>query len=350
MRKLAVARVVSLACAIALGTGLAAAPEDDPHYQPVKVVAPYQLAFDTPQGSVVARYAGTGSLDDRSPAVVRALINIHGLLRNADVYEATGEKAIATAHAGSQTLLITPQFLTGIDVAGHGLPPATARWDVQTWLDGFPASGPAPVSAFDVIDAIVARLADRARFPALREIVVVGHSAGGQLVQRYAVIGRGPETLARSPVAIRFVVANPSSYLYFDATRPVAFDQAACPRFNHWKYGPDEPPPYVGGSVAALETRYVARRVTYLLGMLDVDPNHPVLDKSCAAEAEGAYRLGRGLGYVAYLHARHPSGTKHDLAEVAGVGHDADAMFTSACGLAVLFNRPRNVCAVASSI
>ena len=328
--------------------------EDDPHFRAVKHIGEQTVTISGPEGSGVLRYFSTGSLDG-APGVTRAIVNIHGLLRNADSYEATGEAAIAASHepAGS-TLLITPQFLAQIDVSGHGLPPDTLRWNVGSWLDGSPALGPAPLTAFSVLDAILQRLADRTRFPALREIVIAGHSAGGQLVQRYAVVGRAPDAVASSSLSVRFVVANPSSYLYFDGERPsgdafAPFDARTCPDYNRWKYGPVDPPPYVRGEIVDLEERYVARDVTYLLGMRDTDPNHPELDKSCAGEAEGPYRLARGLAYVRYLDMRHAH-TNQALAEVAGVDHDALGMFTSSCGLAVLFERPRTVCAAARAV
>lgn len=319
---------------------LAAQPKVDPHYQPVKAVGDKTFVVQTARGSGVVRYFGTGSLDAGSQSAVRALINISGLLRNSDVYEKTGEKAIAAADAGNDTILFTPQFLAQVDVTGHDLPAETLRWDVHTWLDGLPAIGPAPLSAFDVLDAIVQRLADRSHFPALREIVLVGHSAGGQLVQRYAVVGRAPDAVA---TGVRYVVANPSSYLYFDRTRPVA--HSGCPKFNDWKFGFDNLPPYVDATPFVYENRYVKRDVTYLLGQLDTDPHHPVLDRTCPAEAEGAYRLIRGRNYVQYVKQRHPGGTNQTEAEVPGVDHDGDAMFTSGCGIAVIFDRPRTACA-----
>ncbi|MBD5657700.1 MAG: alpha/beta hydrolase [Candidatus Eremiobacteraeota bacterium] len=325
--------------------------EDDPHARPVKAVGNKQFVVSGPQGNGVLRYFSTGSLDGDAHAV-RAMIEIHGLLRNADEYERTGEAVIAAAkNRGADTLLITPQFLAEIDASGLGLPAETLRWNAQNWLDGYPATAPAPISAFSALDAILVRLADRSRFPALHEIVVVGHSAGGQLTQRYAIVGRAPDAVASAQLTVRFVVANPSSYLYFTNERPqnatffAPFDMAACPKYNEWKYGVEKPPPYVDGSVADMEARYVTRDVTYMLGQLDIDPNHPVLDKSCSGEAEGPYRLARGESYVRYIKLRHPSGTSQSYAEVAGVDHDALGMFASACGIAVLFGEPRKPCA-----
>ena len=341
-------------CVLAVVVALLAAPVCAQHEapaqdRPVKAVGDKLFLVSAPEGSGTLRYFGTGSLDGDTRAT-RALIVIHGLLRNADEYERTGEQVLAAAkEAGANTLLITPQFLAQLDVTALSLPPDTLRWDTNNWNDGYPALGPAPLSAYSALDAVLLRLADRARFPALREIVLAGHSAGAQMVQRYAVVGRAPDALVSGSPAVRFVVANPSSYLYFDGERPhgdgfAPYDAAACPSYDHWKYGPDGPPPYVSGSIADLEGRYVARNVTYLLGLLDTDPNHPVLDKSCSGEAEGPYRLARGESYARYLKQRHPSGTAQSLADVPGVDHDGLGMFTSPCGIAVLFNEPRTAC------
>ena len=320
---------------------LALALSTDPHYLPVKAVGNDAFAVHAPEGNGVARYFGTGSLEG-SPRAARVIVNIPGLLRNGDVYERVGEKSLAVAHATKQTLLITPQFLAEVDVTGHHLPADTLRWKVMTWLDGVPAVGPAPISIFSVLDAMLDRLADRARFPKLREIVLIGHSAGGQVVHRYAVVGRAPDRVAKSGIRIRFVVANPSSYVYFSDERP--YGAASCAKFNHWKYGFEDPPPYVDKTAAFYERRYLTRDVTYLLGQEDIDPRHPVLDRRCQAEAEGPSRFLRGVAYVRYLKQRHPDRTRQTLAEVPHAAHDPAEMFASACGVAVIFERPRTAC------
>ena len=44
------------------------------------------------------------------------------------------------------------------------------------WEGGDPAEGPTDASSFDALDAILARLADKRLFPALRAVVIAGHS------------------------------------------------------------------------------------------------------------------------------------------------------------------------------
>ena len=96
---------------------------------------------------------------------------------------------------------------------------------------------------------------------------------------------------------MRYVVANPSSYLYFDDERPDGQPIAGgtCPSATEWKYGLKSAPPYVASQdVRDLETRYAARHVVYLLGKADTNPYTHFIDRSCAAMAQGPYRLARG--------------------------------------------------------
>ena len=185
------------------------------------------------------------------------------------------------------------------------------------------------------------RLADRRLFPDLSQVVVAGHSGGGQMAQRYAVLGQAEATLRAQGTAVRYVVANPSSYAWFSADRPVEAIVRTCPSYNRWKYGMTDLPPYAARQdAAALETRYAARDVVYLLGTLDTNPNHPVLDKSCMGETQGPYRYARGHAYFASLQTMFGAKLHQTLHDVPGVGHDGDKMLTSACGLAALFDIP----------
>ena len=68
--------------------------------------------------------------------------------------------------------------------------------------------------------------------------MIAGHSAGGQFANRFAAAHPAqPET--------RYIVANPSSYLYLDAQRreDLWLDKFSIPKsdvcfnYNHYKYG-----------------------------------------------------------------------------------------------------------------
>jgi pimeloyl-ACP methyl ester carboxylesterase len=325
---------------------------------PVKSVADHLLPVGTPAGRgelplYISMNGASVDLSQPQPSVVRALLIFHGKLRNADDYNKSGLTAIRNAgKAGMGTLLITPQFLAQVDIDQYHLPSNILRWAPEAWMGGDDATS-APVSSFDAIDAILARLADRRIFPNLKSVIVAGHSGGGQVVQRYAVVGHGGDALLRVGIHVRYVIANPSSYLYFSPERPVlkaetefafALPAKTCyAKYDLWKYGVNDPPRYVGErSFTELEQNYLHRDVRYLLGTNDIDPNHPALDKSCSGEDEGPYRFFRGKAYFRYLELRHPEleqpSASQQLWFVSGVEHDGDKMFNSACGLAALFD------------
>jgi len=310
---------------------------------PVKAIAPGRIHVD--KGTVTAELPLYLSADwtKPQPEVTQALLVFHGKLRNADDYNVSGRKAVASAKAEGTTLLITPQFLAQQDVDAFHLPADTLRWAPEAWMGGDDAVAPTAISSYDAIDAILGYLADRRLFPNLKRVVLAGHSGGGQVVQRYAVVGKAPDRLVAQGIAVRYVVANPSSYLYFTPERPLDDGTFGIPKkscygkYNHWKYGTELPPPYVGAAdFGRLERRFITRDVIYLLGTKDTDPDHPALDKTCSAEDEGAYRYVRGHNYFRYLTERHPA-LMQKLWDVEGVEHDGDRMFNSPCGLYALF-------------
>jgi pimeloyl-ACP methyl ester carboxylesterase len=315
---------------------------------PVKKVADQRLSVMTPEGSGMLPVYADRPLDAAAPEIKRVLIVVHGTLRNADVYFADGRRAVEEAGAASAgSMVIAPQFLTQADVQAFKLAPDTLAWTQEGWKGGDPARSPAPISSFSAMDALLAHFSDRTLYPALKEVVVSGHSAGAQIVQRYAVAGRAEAALNQAGIKVRYVVANPSTYLYFDNSRPNpdgSFHPATaadCPHVNRWKYGMDQVPVYVAQQkLDTIEARYAARKVIYLLGMEDTNPYTHFIDRSCPAMAQGPYRLARGLAYFKYLQARHPSALNQRVVEVPGVGHDGRGMYGSACGQAVLFGQP----------
>lgn len=272
----------------------------------------------------------------------------HGLRRNGDSYYAAGEALLkASGRPPAEVLLVAPNFPGRAD--GQRFPDMP-HWTTDGWIAGEDAvSGiSVPLSSLQVLDDLVAFVTDRARLPRVREVVVAGHSAGAQIVHRYAVLNNVDERIRASGVTLRYVVANPSSYLYFTPVRPVApdytrfapYDTAVCANYDRYRYGVQDMVPYARGADGmALYTRYMGRQVTYMVGSADNDPNHRLLDKSCGAEAEGPTRLMRARAYMRYerLLAAPEEVIRHEAFEVEGVGHDQSRMFGSQCGARALF-------------
>jgi hypothetical protein len=314
--------------------------------KPVEHLARQAYTIHTTQGDASIPVEISTNLNGVHPEITRAVFIFHGKGRNVEGYFTALERAARESGVRSdQTLLWAPQFLREEDAEAHHLPKQFLRWHAGSWTAGEPATGPIPLSTFDVIDAMLATLADRTRFPNLTTVVLVGHSGGGQLLNRYAIVGKSAVTLAG--IHIRFVIANPSSYFYFSDDRPqrdgsfAAFNASGCPAFDHWRYGPVHAPPYVKSTSAAwqeLEQDYVKADVIYLLGTDDTDPEQVDLDTSCAGEAEGPERLNRGEAYFHYLKSRHPQGFNQQLWFVRGVAHVGSRMVESPCAIAAAFD------------
>jgi hypothetical protein len=312
---------------------------------PVPVVQDGRLEVVTAKGAGTVPIHVSRDWTKPQPGVTRAVIVIHGWGRS-DLR--AGERAAARAGAAAEgAILIAPQFLIQADVDAHHLPSDILHWGVNDWKIGYDARGPAPVSSFEVLDTLLARLANRQLFPRLQTVVIAGHSAGGQFVQRYAAVGHGQGPLLQLGVHLRYVVANPSSYVYFRPARPLDAVRAdgtpaSCPKLDRWQYGLDgRLPSYASQPVdpQALERDYLARDIVYLLGTADNDPAHHQLDRSCAAEAQGATRFDRGTRYFAYLSSRLHGAWTQRLLEVPGIGHHSSQMLSSACGRAALFDQ-----------
>ena len=282
-------------------------------------------------------------LDVPQPDIRRAIVVFHGTEGNADSYFRAMTKAVALAGKARETLVVAPRFLEHGDRDKPA--PGEVFWQRGSdWRAGDLSSrdAPARVSSFDLMDRLLARLADRAVFANLQAVIVAGHSAGGQFVQRYAI--SQPDDPALAGLRLSYVVANPSSYLYLDGRRPVPGQPGAfavpppsnC-QTNRFKYGFERPNEYFARqAVDDMIARYRSRPVIYLLGEADSNPNAANLSRTCAAMAQGTNRFARGTAFMAYMNAFYAPHA-HRLVSVPGVAHSAARMFQSASGLKVLF-------------
>src|SRR6185312_2240874 len=158
----------------------------------------------------------TYSLTVPNAQITRALIMVHGAGRNADHYFQTATAAAFLAGALENTIVIAPHFIAERDTAA----PNEVLWPERgdTWRSGGMSPTNPTLSSFDFMDEILRRLADKKVFPSLTKIVVAGHSAGGQFATRYEMANKVHGTLG---VSVSYVVANPSSYAWPVAVRPL---------------------------------------------------------------------------------------------------------------------------------
>jgi pimeloyl-ACP methyl ester carboxylesterase len=317
-----------------------------------------------PQKALVYR---TYSLDAKNEKITRAYILVHGASRDANNYFRHAVAGAFLAGALENTIVISPRF--GSNQGGEsGCRDTLATNEINfrscggpTWRAGENAINAPQVTSFDVVDEILRKLARKNVFPNLKSIVVAGHSAGGQYVNRYEMANQIHDKLG---IPIRYVVANPSSYAYPDSLRPrlsalpanVAAlppgyiappstnpgapfgrfgDSDDCTTYNEWPYGFKNRTGYTARIPDdVLQRQLAARPTTYLVGELDILPLYG-FDSSCPAMAQGPTRLARGLAFARFVNEKF--GAKHEVIVVNACGHSARCMFTSDQVLPVIF-------------
>jgi poly(3-hydroxybutyrate) depolymerase len=292
------------------------------------------------QGSV--GYCGNGSLTKSAKRIKRLVVVLHGNRRNACEYATFALESVALAHESDTTLVLAPHFMTNADSPASG----ALVWSESGWKEGAESLDESATSSFDVVDRLISSAAER--FVNLDKVTIVGHSAGAQFVNRFAATTQVDQSGAAARLVFRFVIANPSSYLFLDDNRPQGAtfdrvrgaDERRCPNFNDYKYGLAHRNEYAARvDVEQLAANYGRRRVVYLLGAEDVDPEDGSLDTSCEAELQGENRLRRGLNFWTYLAELYGPQVynRHTLTVVADTGHDGHAMLIRPETIAAIF-------------
>jgi hypothetical protein len=321
------------------------------------------VSFQPPGAAGVLHFyvSRTPGIGGSSPS--HALIAVHGHPRDANK---TFDAAVAAAQRADRvddTVIAAPIFQVPRPESDKcrtkGVPEAEAGdlvWTCESWLEGGLASNDPHFSSFDALDAVVAELIRQ--WPDLRTITVAGFSAGAQMVQHQ--IGFAAE---RPGVTLRYVVADPGIWLYFDPDRPLpqggqagwsscdgsdltrcVFEFVApsdCAELNQWKYGMADIPAQLQPGAAQARQRYAGADIHYLEGALDSGDAkgtyYRILDKSCAAEAQGPYRLQRGIAYAAYDRAKLAPRLDRHVTLIPGCAHDVACVFPSDAARAALF-------------
>jgi hypothetical protein len=301
-------------------------------------------------------------LDTRNEAITHAVIVVHGAGRDADNYFRSALAGAFLAGALPTALVISPRMASNAGGCRDSLAQNEISWNCSSWREGGPSVSHPDVTSFDLLDEILRKLARRDVFPNLRGIVVTGHSAGGQVTNRYGMSSKVHDSLG---VPVRYVVANPSSYAWPSDERPtgpaawplqagapgyvpaVAADAPAfrrlrdgrgCTLYDQWPYGFKNRTGYSASiSDSQLTRQLVSRPFTYLLGEDDILPLSG-FDGSCEAMAQGPTRQARGQAYAKYVNER--LGGHHEVVVVTGCGHNGRCIYTSEPWLRLAFPGP----------
>lgn len=277
-------------------------------------------------GEEIPAFYTSNAASDR---VEHVYITLHGRRRDGGHYWRAMTEAIDSRRGKRHTVVIAPLFLSTKLNSGRYADKQLAFADVNAWQAGCRANHPdnTRVSSLDALDAIVDMFADRAAYPRMRNMTVVGHGGGGQLAQRYAAVGRE----APAHVHMRYVHGDASTSAYFTGDRPVRREdrplrredrpvmrgdrparRGACELYNTWRYGFDD----FWGPKSPMEyfAQYIGRDVVSLVGLGDVEANG---DQSCMARLQGgSKRRDRNLAWYKYVNAL--ARTREDLGGFPG--------------------------------
>lgn len=208
------------------------------------------------------------------------------------------------------------------------------------WQSGGYSRSPAlnhSITTYEAIDTLTELLFDKKQFPALNQVVVAGHSMGGQMVERYALLKK----TKRFDPNMHFWVGNPGSWAWLNEARP--YPNTSCEAPDEWHYG-------IGGNQTkvtkyarkdvitnkgAVVSRFLSRKVHYFLGLNDNGQG----DTHCQAGEQGGNHLDRGSQFIMNIanlnNNQWPS--NQTLNYVAGVSHQDYAMLSSNDSLRRLF-------------
>jgi hypothetical protein len=156
--------------------------------------------FPVTKDAKLPYYSSLGDLSEgvrERGKVTRVVVVVHGAGRNADDYSCSAIAIVEQQSnlAPDSVLVIAPRFSVpadiDLDLSGGGI---AVRWkddESGPWRYGGNAINREYArnrSSYDAIDRIVSIVSDRSQFPNIRHVAIIGHSSGGQSVQRWSLL------------------------------------------------------------------------------------------------------------------------------------------------------------------
>lgn len=241
--------------------------------------------------------------------------------------------------------------------------------DTNAWQTNDVATHPAGTNStsFDALDVLVDEFANATRYPLMKNVTVVGHGGGGQMVQRYAMAAKD----SPSNIHVRYIHGDPSTCAYFTDHRPLSISNGTvipskdnCTYYDWWRYGFKN----FTGTAEGLKTpqqyfqQYITRDVISLVGYEDTAVDG---DTTCMGNIQGGTkRRDRNLAWWQYVNTLARTredlvgfpatfGKLPDWSAISGnsidlqlvvikhADHNATEVFESKDGMATLFSGDR---------
>ena len=283
------------------------------------------------------------SIDSTSEHIKYAIVSLHGDGRNSYEHFNVITQLAEMAGLEDSTILIAPTYPLQDDINQYNLGSDILYWPDIDWnagnLSRDTQSNPRPfrISSFSTMDTIYHRLAENN--PSLKKIILTGHSAGSQMVVRYAAGGRGQANLSNNNIELVYVPVNTPSYLYYDENRVLDegvdvfdFGPTDCASANQYKYGLDNLNQYMDETgVEGIINNFKTSNITYLIGQYDFGGQ----TNTCARMVQGYSRLIRThiyFSYIGYFYGDSVYST-HRMAEIPNASHDFSTTLLTNCGL-----------------
>ncbi|PWZ02982.1 hypothetical protein BCV70DRAFT_197222 [Testicularia cyperi] len=314
---------------------------------------PQVLGFDTMRdltvsGSVVQPYIMERGKD--ASKIKRVIIVQPGLPRDYWKYANLMRNSLLCASVNStmginreEILIVAPTWLNTDDRSAGAAQENDLLFNGGGWATGSNSRGPGDtsVSSFTVLDMLSQKFLDKSTYPKVGQVVIAGHSLGGSLTQKYAMLRKTDST---NDANMNYFVGNPGSYVWPISDRPVSnpSDTSCASTVNEWGYGLESLPSYgrSGGSTSEIASRYYGRNVIYGLGLSDSEGG----DSHCEAQYQGTSHLTRGQNFQRALESANngnvPSSQIFNY--VAGVAHEDYLIFSDPTSQYYLFSRNYN--------
>jgi len=290
-------------------------------------------------------YESNYSINKTNKKIKRLILAIHSSNYNADLYVNNTHKVATLLHKEKTSLILAPQFITKSLLSKKS---DFLHWQTYPFLGSSRAiykGEKVRVSAFEVLDSLINKIIQSKQFENLKQVVLLGHSAGAQFVNRYAAY-KGSNSYS---LPIRYIVMAPSSYLYFDKMRSkkgyknkFEIPSVESVKYNKWAFGLEKLYEVhrrnkVDGS--KMIENYKSCEVIYLVGSKDNDPNDATLSKKYGAILQGAHRLQRAKTYYRYLQKFYTKEImkKQHFHIIKGVGHSSKALISSSIAKKYIF-------------
>jgi len=247
-------------------------------------------------------------------------------------------------------VIVAPAMLDTADLAAGAAHSNEIVFDGTSWQRGALSKNPPmkhAVTSYAAFDQLIDQLFNKDTYPNLNQVVVAGHSMGGQAAQRYALMKK-TKVYDNN---MRFWIGNPGSWAWLTDSRPYMNANDSCQAgdaWDTWPYGLNgnqtKLTSYARKDVIANKTyvvdRFLNRQVSYAFALLDIGAG----DTHCPALWQGGNHLDRGSQFVlqyqnasafSLLDGKFPP--KHTLDYIANVSHQDYPMYSANASIQRLF-------------